>query len=150
MSFPASRSSKKHFLTLTSIAHNAFPERLDGILESTISPAPLTFSLSQSTSPITDSKGFEPADPSNPLQVATSLSGKITEIHSISTATEVKVRQVKKNDTVIVLSVMKMETAVLAPRDDVIERVGKGLRVVFIINEGMLVCVVMPVETNRL
>ena len=124
MSFPASRSSKKHFLTLTSIAHNAFPERLDGILESTISPAPLTFSLSQSTSPITNSKGFEPADPSNPLQV--------------------------ENDTVIVLSVMKMETAVLAPRDDVIERVGKGLRVVFIINEGMLVCVVMPVETNRL
>ena len=124
MSFPASRSSKKHFLTLTSIAHNAFPERLDGILESTISPAPLTFSLSQSTSPITDSKGFEPADPSNPLRV--------------------------ENDTVIVLSVMKMETAVLAPRDDVIERVGKGLRVVFIINEGMLVCVVMPVETNRL
>ena len=124
MSFPASRSSKKHFLTLTSIAHNAFPERLDGILESTISPAPLTFSLSQSTSPITNSKGFEPADPSNPLRV--------------------------ENDTVIVLSVMKMETAVLAPRDDVIERVGKGLRVVFIINEGMLVCVVMPVETNRL
>jgi len=125
MSFSASRSSKKHFLTLTSIAHNAFPERLD-------------------------SKGFEPADPSNPLQVATSLSGKITEIHSTSTATEVKVRQVKKNDTVIVLSVMKMETAVLAPRDDVIERVGKGLRVVSIINEGMLICVVMPVETNRL
>ena len=124
MSFPASRSSKKHFLTLTSIADNAFPERLDGILESTISPAPLTFSLSQSTSPITNSKGFEPADPSNPLRV--------------------------ENDTVIVLSVMKMETAVLAPRDDVIERVGKGLRVVFIINEGMLVCVVMPVETNRL
>jgi len=45
---------------------------------------------------------------------------------------------------------MKIETAVLAPHDDVIERVGKGLRVGFIINEGMLVCVVMPVETSRL
>ena len=124
LSFSASESSKKHFLTLKSIAHNAFPERLDGILESTLSLAPLTFSLSQSTSPITNSKGFEPADPSNPLQVATPLSGKIIEIHSTLTATEVKVRQVKKGDTLIVLSVMKMETAVLAPHDGVIERVG--------------------------
>jgi len=84
------------------------------------------------------------------LQVATPLSRKITEIRSTLTATEVKVRQVKKGDTLIVLSVMKMETAVLGPHDGVIERVGKGLRVGVIINEGMLVCVVMPVETNRL
>jgi len=149
-SISASRSSKKHFLTLTSIAHNAFPERLDGILESTLSPAPLTFSLSQSTSAITNSKGFEPADPSDRLQVGAPLSGKITEVHSALTASEVKGRQVKKGDTLIVLSVMKMETAVLAPHDGVIERVGKGLRVGVIINEGVLVCVVRPVETSRL
>jgi len=149
-SISASGSSKKHFLTLASIAHNAFPERLDGILESTLSPTPLTFSLSQSTSSITNSMEFEPADPSDPLQIAAPLSGKITEVHSTLTATQVRGRNVKKGDTLIVLSVMKMETAVLAPHDGIVERVGRGLRVGGMINEGMLVCVVKPVETSRL
>ena len=149
-SISPSTSSQKHFLTLTSIAHNAFPERLDGILESTLSPTPLTFSLSQSTSAISNSGGFEPADARDGLQVAAPLSGKITEIHSALTGTEVRGRKVKKGDTLIVLSVMKMESAVLAPHDGVIERVGKGMRVGAVINEGMLVCVVRPVETSRL
>jgi len=74
----ASRSSRKHLLTLISIAYNIFLERLDSILESTLSPAPLKFSLPQSTLPITDSNEFEPVDLKDPLQIAMPLSRKYT------------------------------------------------------------------------
>ncbi|KAF5350973.1 hypothetical protein D9756_008255 [Leucocoprinus leucothites] len=74
------QESKKHTLTLTSIAHNAFPEKLSGVLQSTLSPTPLTFSLSQSASAaIGGSGGFELADPNDPQQVAAPLTGRLSK-----------------------------------------------------------------------
>lgn len=59
-------------------------------------------------------------------------------------------KKVKKGETLVVLSAMKMETVVSAPHDGIIEKVGKGLKTGVIINEGMLICVVRPVGISRL
>ena len=142
--------SKKHLLTLASITHNAFPQRLSGVLQSTLSSTPLAFSLSRSTSAVINSGGFEPADLNDPLQVAAPLSGKITEVHSTLKAADAGEKKVKKGETLVVLSAMKMETVVSAPHDGIIEKVGKGLKTGVIINEGMLICVVRPVGISRL
>jgi len=142
--------SKKHLLTLASITHNAFPQRLSGVLQSTLSSTPLAFSLSRSTSAVINSGGFEPADLNDPLQVAAPLSGKITEVHSTLKAADTGGKKVKKGETLVVLSAMKMETVVSAPHDGIIEKVGKGLKTGVIINEGMLICVVRPVGISRL
>ncbi|KZP24306.1 hypothetical protein FIBSPDRAFT_427707 [Athelia psychrophila] len=43
----AAADTKKHALTLTSIVHNTFATHLSGMLQATISPPPLAFSLKQ-------------------------------------------------------------------------------------------------------
>lgn len=146
-----SQGSKKHTLTLTSIAHNAFPEKLSGVFQSTLSSTSLAFSLSQSTSAAVGSReGFEFADPNDPQHVAVHLTGKIVEVHPAFKATDGGKKRVKKGETLVVLSVMKMETTVVSPHDGVVERIGKGVRTGVVFGEGMLVCIVKPVEASRL
>ncbi|KXN80936.1 Pyruvate carboxylase [Leucoagaricus sp. SymC.cos] len=146
-----SQEPKKHTLTFTSIAHNAFPEKLSGVMQSTLSPAPLAFSLSQSTSATVGSgESFELADPNDHQHVAAPITGKIVEIHSALKVSGDGKKRVKMGETLVVLSAMKMETTVVASHDGVVERVGKGLGTGVIFGEGMLVCVVRPSETSRL
>ncbi|KAF9446437.1 hypothetical protein P691DRAFT_708557 [Macrolepiota fuliginosa MF-IS2] len=155
-----SQEARKHTLTLTSIAHNAFPEKLSGVLQSTLSPSPLAFSLSQSTSAAVggSGEGFELADPNDPQHVAAPLTGKIVDIcPTLKLASQEQKegddggrQRVKKGETLVVMSVMKMESVVVAPHDGIVERVGKGLKVGVILGEGMLVCVVRPLGASRL
>lgn len=147
----------KHMLTLTSISNNSFPEKLSGVLQSTFSPSPLAFSLSQATSAVIGSgEGFELANPNDTRHIASPLSGKIVDIHPAiklllaSATTDEDKRMVKKGEMLAVMSVMKMENSVIAPYDGVIERAGKGLKISSIIGEGMLVCVLNPTRRSRL
>ncbi|EKM76463.1 hypothetical protein AGABI1DRAFT_78556 [Agaricus bisporus var. burnettii JB137-S8] len=147
----------KHVLTLTSISNNSFPEKLSGVLQSTLSPSPLAFSLSQATSAVVGSgEGFELANPNDTRHIASPLSGKIVDIHPAikfllaSATTDEDKRMVKKGEMLAVMSVMKMENSVIAPYDGVIERAGKGLKISSIIGEGMLVCVLNPTRRSRL
>lgn len=154
-SVTTSQETKKHTLTLTSIAHNAFPEKLSGVLQSTLSPSPFAFSLSQSTSAAVGGEGFELADPNDPQHIAAPLTGKIVDMHpAFKLASQQGVdegkRRVKKGETLVVMSVMKMENIVVAPHDGIIERPGKGLKVGVILGEGMLVCAVKPMGVSKL
>lgn len=155
-----SQGVKKHTLTLTSIAHNAFPEKLSGVLQSTFFPSPFEFSLSQSTSAsVAQGEGFELADPNDPQHIAAPLTGKIVDIHPVlkpptSSSTPQREsggkRRVKKGETLVVMSVMKMENVIVAPYDGVVGKVGRGLKIGVIFGEGMLVCSVSPAEKSRL
>lgn len=142
----------KHTLTLTSIGQNAFPDKLTGILQSSFSSSPLEFSLSQSSSAaIISSSSFEFADPNNSSHVASPLTGKIVDLHPALLAVSMSGRDgkgnyeqrgVKKGDTLVVLSVMKMENVVLAPFSGFVERIGKGIKLGVILGEDMLVCII--------
>ncbi|KAL0957993.1 hypothetical protein HGRIS_000168 [Hohenbuehelia grisea] len=141
----------KHTLSLSTIAHNAFPDQLSGTLQTTLTGAPLAFTLTQSASAAVSSSGaIELADPNNSSHIGSPLTGKIVELHPALSAKEGP-RVVKKGETVAVLSVMKMESVVLAPFDCVVERAGKGIKPGVIINEGTLLAVVDgALEKSRL
>ncbi|RDB30517.1 Pyruvate carboxylase [Hypsizygus marmoreus] len=135
----------KHTLTLSSIAHNGFPDKLSGTLQTSLSPTPLAFSLSQSTSAAVASSAFELADPNNALHVASPFTGKIVELHPAllppkGGGSEERGRYVRKGETILILSVMKMESVITAPQDAFVERLGKGIKVGVVLGEGMLVC----------
>ncbi|KZP17462.1 carboxylase:pyruvate/acetyl-coa/propionyl-CoA [Athelia psychrophila] len=136
----AATDTKKHTLTLASIAHNTFPTHLSGTLQSTFSPAPLVFSLKQvQSSAGVSAGGFDLANPSDSAHVAAPLSGKIVELHPAVLAES---GMVAKGDTIAVLSVMKMESVVVAPHAGRVVRRGKGVDVGVVVGEGMLLAVV--------
>ncbi|KAJ3558989.1 hypothetical protein NP233_g11373 [Leucocoprinus birnbaumii] len=160
-SSPSSSSQQtRHTLTLTSISHNAFPFILSGTLQTTFPSTPtLSFSLSQSSTSTNlagtgSDSGFELANPNDPTHIGAPLTGKVVEMHrALSTRPANsgegegdggRSRRVKKGETLVVLSVMKMENTIVAPFDGVVERAGRGLKVGGVFGEGMLVCVVRP------
>ena len=134
----------KHTITLSSIGQNAFPETLTGTLQTSLLPSPIRFSLSQSTSAAVASDAFELANPNDGNHVGTPLTAKVVELHSALTAASADgaPQPVRKGETLVVLSVMKMENVVLAPFDGFVQRVGKGVRVGVVVGEGTLLCVV--------
>ncbi|KAF9486231.1 carboxylase:pyruvate/acetyl-coa/propionyl-CoA [Pholiota conissans] len=138
----ATTSILKHTLTLNTIAENAFPSALSGTIQTSFSPLPLQFFLSQSTSAAVSSDAFEFADLNDPSQVASPMTGKIVELHPALSAASSEARAVRKGEALVVLSVMKMENVVMAPFDGVVERTGKGIKAGVILGEGSLVCVV--------
>ncbi|KAG9218012.1 hypothetical protein CCMSSC00406_0008789 [Pleurotus cornucopiae] len=140
----------KHTVSLSSLAHNAFPDQLSGTLLTSLIPTPLSFNIAQSASAaVSSAAGVELADPNNASHIGSPLTGKLVEMHAALTA-EDGPREVKKGDTLAVLSVMKMESSVLAPFSGVVERRGKGLKAGIIINEGVLLAILNPVEKSRL
>lgn len=146
-------SSTKHTMTLSSIAHNTFPEHLSGTLQTTLSTTPLSFSLSQSSSAgVSSSTSFDLADLNDPNHIASPLTGKIVELHPALSAGAVggAAVKIKQGDTLVVLSVMKMENVITAPRDGVVSRVGRGVNVGVVIGEGMLLAVVVDEHKSRL
>jgi acetyl/propionyl-CoA carboxylase alpha subunit len=150
-SVSASQEREKHIVTLTSIAHNAFPENLSGVIQTTLTPLPMAFSLSQSTSvAVGGGEGFDFADPNNPQHVPAPLTGKLVEVHPALEISGSLEKRVKKGEALAVMSVMKMENTVVAPYDGIVEKVGSGVKAGIILGEGMLVCVLRPIETSRL
>ncbi|KAF5368225.1 hypothetical protein D9615_010529 [Tricholomella constricta] len=142
----ATATPTKHSLTLSSISHNGFPDQLSGLLQTSFSPTPLEFSLSQSTSAAIASSAFELANPNEASHVASPLTGKIVELHPALLAAKGDVagehgRLIRQGETVVILSVMKMESAVTAPRDAFVKRLGKGIQVGVVLGEGMLICI---------
>lgn len=139
------QSPSKHNLVLSSIFENDLPARLSGVLQTSFSSTPLQFSLSQSTSVAISTSAFELANPNDEAHVASPLTGKVVELHPALQATKNNGpkgdRFVRKGETLLVLSVMKMENIVRAPYDGYIERVGKGVQTGAVLGEGMLVCV---------
>ncbi|KDQ60049.1 hypothetical protein JAAARDRAFT_32422 [Jaapia argillacea MUCL 33604] len=139
---PSSASPlQKHTMMLSSIAHNTFPDRLSGVVQTTFSPTPHSFSLTQSSSAAVSSSSFELADPGNPSHIASPLTGKVVELHPAFSEDEGG-GWVKEGETLVVLSVMKMENVVVAPRSGVLKRRGKGVEVGIVVGEGMLLCVI--------
>lgn len=145
---PASATSSaptKHTLTLSTIAHNTFPDRLSGTMQTTWSPTPQSFSLTQSSSKAGLSSSYDLADPNDPTHVAFPIVGKIVELHPAITGEhpeETKAGYVQKGDTLAVLSVMKMESAVTALRSGVVVRRGKAAQIGAVVGEGMLLAVI--------
>lgn len=148
---PSSNSAAietKHTLTLSSIAHNSFPEHLSGTLKSTFSSNPLSFSLVRSTASAGVSDAlFELANPNDPCHVASPLTGKVVELHPAlleaannAGGSNGAGRRVKRGETLLVLSAMKMENSILSPRDALISRAGQGVKLGVVLGEGMLVC----------
>lgn len=135
----AQADTKKHTMTLSSIAHNNFPEHLSGTLQTTLSPLPLAFSLKQSVVAGVSSSSFDLADPNDRTHVASPLTGKIVELHP---ALSDEKRLINKGDTLAVLSVMKMESVVTAPWTGLLQRRGKGVEVGVVVGEGMLLAVI--------
>ncbi|KJA26880.1 hypothetical protein HYPSUDRAFT_36046 [Hypholoma sublateritium FD-334 SS-4] len=132
--------SSKHSLTLASIEENAFPSVLSGVIRTSFASSPLRFSLSQSTSAAVSSSSFELADLNDGAHVSAPMTGKIVELHPALLTAGDRIT-VRKGEALLALSVMKMENAVLAPFDAVVERLGKGIKVGVVLGEGMLVCV---------
>ena len=144
-------SSSKHSLTLISISHNALPSSLSGTLESSFSPAPLEFTLTQSTSAAVSSGAFEFADLNNEEHIPSPITGKIVELHpALSVDSDPEQRQVRKGEPLLIVNVMKMENVISAPFDGIVERIGKGVKVGMVLGEGMLVCVLGKVFQSRL
>ncbi|KAF9458933.1 hypothetical protein BDZ94DRAFT_1312835 [Collybia nuda] len=145
ISLVGSSNTTRHTLALNSIAQNGFPERLSGTLQTTLSSAPLSFSLSQSSSAAVSSSAFELAEPNDETHIAAPFTGKIVELHPALSATmnngPIDTRNIKKGETIVIMSVMKMESVITAPYNGTLKRVGKGIRVGTIVGEGMLVCV---------
>ncbi|CAA7268513.1 unnamed protein product [Cyclocybe aegerita] len=140
-----SRASTKHTVTLSSIAMNAFPEKLSGTLQSSFFPGsttPLSFEFTQSTSAAVSSGDFELADPNDKSHVAAPMTGKVVEVHPaiLASGDDKETRRVRKGEPLLVLSVMKMENVIVAPSDGYVVRAGRGLRVGVVFGEGMLVC----------
>ncbi|KAF8872417.1 hypothetical protein BD779DRAFT_1613814 [Infundibulicybe gibba] len=121
-----STSASKHILTLDSIGRNAFPNELSGTLQTTLSPTPLDFHITQSTSALMSASSFELADRNNPSHIASPLTGKVVELHPALLAA---------GEAIIVFSIMKMETVVTAPGDGI--KLGLWW-------EGVLICIYSP------
>ncbi|KAJ8502625.1 hypothetical protein ONZ45_g11586 [Pleurotus djamor] len=146
---PSQGVSTKHTLSINSLAHNAFPEQLSGTIQTTLTSSPLTFQLNQSASAaVNSSASIELADPNNASHIGSPLTGKIVELHPALLAKDGP-REVKKGDTLAVLSVMKMESVVLAPFSGVVERMGKGIKAGIIINEGTLLAILGGAQTEK-
>ncbi|PFH47292.1 hypothetical protein AMATHDRAFT_152507 [Amanita thiersii Skay4041] len=144
-------SQMKHTLTVSSIAHNAFPERLSGTLHTSLTSEPLMFSLTQSNSTgVSSAASFEIADPSNPSHIVSPLTGKIVELHPVLLGRVDGSRTIGKGETLVVISAMKMENVVTSPLDVTIERVGKGIETGVVLAEGMLICVANPTAVTML
>ncbi|THH30560.1 hypothetical protein EUX98_g3628 [Antrodiella citrinella] len=102
---------EKHTLTMTTVAHNAFPEELSGTLQTSLSSTPLSFHLTRAVSVLGSSAAaFESPNPRDPGHIPCPLTGKIVELHPALLDNG----RVKKGETLVVLSVMKMETVVTA------------------------------------
>lgn len=160
----------KHSITITSIERNAFPAVLSGTFLSTLpSPflpvdssapgnvtyTPIPFTLTRSTSASVSAgqhQQFELADPNAVGHIGSPMTGKIVELHSAliqarsstpdsSTGANLERIKVRQGQALLVLSVMKMENAIVAPWDGYVQRVGKGITVGAVLGESMLVCV---------
>lgn len=144
----------RHTLMLASIAQNGFPENLSGTLQTTFSPNPMAFTLSQASSTTVSSSAFELADPDNPKHIALPFTGKVVELHPALIAAREgganSARRVKNGETLVVMTMMKMESVLVAPWDGIVEKVGKGVQVGIIIGEGTLVCVVGESGSSKL
>ncbi|KAI0371279.1 hypothetical protein BV20DRAFT_1035297 [Pilatotrama ljubarskyi] len=131
---------QKHNLVLSSIGHNAFPDRLSGTISTSLSPAPLSFSLTQLSSLPTSSK-TEFAHSRDPTHVASPFAGKVVELHPALTAAADGSEaggHVRKGEPLVVISVMKMESVVNAPSGGNVVRMGRGIEVGAVIGEGAL------------
>ncbi|TFK28522.1 carboxylase:pyruvate/acetyl-coa/propionyl-CoA [Coprinopsis marcescibilis] len=139
-----SGAATKHTLTLSSIGQNTFPDALSGTLQSSLTATPFEFSLIQSTSAAVSTGSFELADPNNVAHVSTPLTGKIVELHPalIAVLKGEAGGRVKRGETVMVLSVMKMENSIVSGVDGEVERVGRGIKPGVVVGEGILVCVI--------
>ncbi|KAJ8087573.1 hypothetical protein PM082_006404 [Marasmius tenuissimus] len=142
-----SEPSTSHTMTLSSIALNTFPERLSGTLQTSFNGfGVVNFDLSQSTSSASTAT-LELADPNNPGHVGSPLTGKVVELHPALSGGDGGGR-IRKGDTIAVLSVMKMESVISAPRDGWVAHVPKGVKVGVVVGEGTLL--VMLEERSKL
>ncbi|KAH9849626.1 hypothetical protein C2E23DRAFT_737078 [Lenzites betulinus] len=136
-------SSQKHTLVLSSIGHNAFPNQLSGSITTSLAPGPLSFALTQLSS-VSTAAHHEMANPQDRTHVASPLAGKIVELHPALTAVIEGGEggtHVNAGESLVVISVMKMETVVTSPTSGEIVRTGKGVEVGAIVGEGTLLCV---------
>ncbi|KAI9069894.1 hypothetical protein FKP32DRAFT_1558834 [Trametes sanguinea] len=144
-------NAQKHTLVLSSIGHNAFPDELSGKITTSLSAAPLSFSLTQLSSVATSSQ-TELASPADPSHVASPIAGKIVELHPALAAAAKDPegsQRVAKGEPLVVISVMKMESVVNAPRSGRVVRVGRGIKEGIVIGEGALLCVLDACEAER-
>ncbi|KAH8101786.1 hypothetical protein BXZ70DRAFT_1007031 [Cristinia sonorae] len=133
-------AQEKHILTVSSVAHNAFPDELSGTLQTSLSPSPLAFHLTRSTSVLSGAAAsFESPNPHDPGHVACPLTGKIVELHPALLSQSDG--RVKRGETIAVVSVMKMETVITSPVSGQMERLGRGVEEGVIMAEGMLLCI---------
>lgn len=132
-------TTQKHNIVISTIGHNAFPDQLSGTLTTSLTPAPLAFSLTQ-LSNISTSSQVEFANPQDPTHLSCPLAGKIVELHSALSGAGSD-RFIRAGEPLIVVSVMKMESVVNAPVSGRVSRLGKGIEVGAVIPEGSLVCV---------
>ncbi|KAF8639477.1 hypothetical protein AX17_001497 [Amanita inopinata Kibby_2008] len=139
----SSEQQKKYTFTFTTIAHNALPVKLSGTLQSSISAEPFSFSLAQTSSVGFSSSSLELADPNNPSHVASPLTGKIVELHSHLCGAQDSGggRVIRRGETLVVISVMKMENVIVSPYDAAVDRTGKGVEIGALLSEGALICV---------
>ncbi|KAI0765275.1 hypothetical protein C8Q74DRAFT_1205439 [Fomes fomentarius] len=137
-------ATQNHSLVLSSIGHNAFPHQLSGTLATSLSSNPLAFSLTQLSS-MTTSQAFEFANPQDATHLSCPLAGKIVDLHPALTNLDAYIR---KGEPLVVVSVMKMESVVTAPRSGKVGRVGRGIEIGAVIPEGVLVCV-LDVEGSQ-
>ena len=128
----------KHSLVLSTIGHNAFPDQLSGTLTTSLTPAPIAFSLTRLSATSTTSQ-VEFANPQDPTHLACPLAGKIVELHPALTGSSDGF--IRAGEPLIVVTVMKMESVVNAPVSGKVSRLGKGIEVGTVIPEGSLVCV---------
>ncbi len=139
----SAEQAQKHTLVLSSLGHNAFPSQLSGTITTSLVSTPLSFSLTQLSSTSTSSP-IELANPQDPTHVASPRSGKIVELHpALTAATEGSENGsfVRKGEALVVVSMMKMESAVTAPAGGNVVRLGRGIKVGAIVGEGTLLCV---------
>jgi len=77
------------------------------------------------------------------------MTGKVVELHpALSAEGNTDGRKVKKGESLLILSVMKMETVIASPRDGWVVRKGKGVKVGVVLGEGMLVCLLEEASTE--
>lgn len=139
--------SAKHILTIPSIAHNAFPRHLSGTLQTSLFSSPLQFSLTQSSS--LASSSFEFADPHNAEHIASPFNGKIVELHpALQDAALAVGAAVRAGDALVVISAMKMESVIAAPRSGTVKKIGKGIQGGAIVGEGVLICVLESIPVT--
>ncbi|KAI0777206.1 hypothetical protein BD413DRAFT_514344 [Trametes elegans] len=135
---------QKHNLVLSAIGHNAFPSQLSGTLSTSLSPSPLSFSLTQ-LSTVSGSADVEFAHPADPTHVASPIAGKVVELYgALASAVdggEPGRGYVRQGEPLVVVSAMKMESVVNCPRSGRVVRMGKGIHEGAIIGEGALLCV---------